>query len=172
MQTTKEINPHPRIAPCVNPWSVFFFFWCQLLNVDACICHFAREGQVEWTTPTEVRGGWIQISYVTCYTNSIVSCFHVINTKLHNIMCVLVATCVILWSLECIWKKKQKHLNSMPWPALAPWATDHNHMRVCWCLCKDAKSRFTLWLKVKRPLTSTNYIARNQEYGLSSWPFH
>ena len=57
MQTTKEVNPHPRIAPCVNMWSVtFFFFFCHLLNVGACICHIAREGQVEWTTPTEVRG--------------------------------------------------------------------------------------------------------------------
>ncbi len=55
MQTTKEVNPHPRIAPCVNMWSVtffffFFFFLCHLLNVGACICHIAREGQVEWTT--------------------------------------------------------------------------------------------------------------------------
>ena len=44
MQTTKEINPHPRIAPCVNMWSVtflnlFFFFFYYLLNVGACICH-------------------------------------------------------------------------------------------------------------------------------------
>jgi hypothetical protein len=57
MQTTKEGNPHPRIAPCVNKWSVtflflflFLFFWCHLLNVDACVRHIAREGQVEWTT--------------------------------------------------------------------------------------------------------------------------
>jgi hypothetical protein len=33
-------------------WSVtFFFFLCHLLNVGACICHIAWEGQVEWTTP-------------------------------------------------------------------------------------------------------------------------
>ena len=38
---------------------------------------------------------------VTCYTNSIVSLIHVNTTKLHNIMCTLVATCVILRSLEC-----------------------------------------------------------------------
>ena len=57
MQTTKEVNPHPRIAPSVNMWSVFFFFFlCHFLNVGACICHIAWEGQVEWTTPMEVRG--------------------------------------------------------------------------------------------------------------------
>ena len=50
MQTTKEVNPRPCIAPCVNMWSVFFcFFLCHLLNVG--ICHITREGQVEWTTP-------------------------------------------------------------------------------------------------------------------------
>ena len=56
MQTTKKVNPHPRIMPCVNMWSVtllilFFFFLCHLLIVGACICHIAREGQAEWTTP-------------------------------------------------------------------------------------------------------------------------
>jgi hypothetical protein len=38
---------------------------------------------------------------VTCYTNSIVSHIHVNTTKLYNITCTLVATCVILRSLEC-----------------------------------------------------------------------
>ena len=64
MKTTKEVNPHPLIAPCVNMWSVtflflFFFHFCHLSNVGACICHISREGQVEWTTittPSEVRG--------------------------------------------------------------------------------------------------------------------
>ena len=36
MQTTIEGKPHPRIVPCVNMWSVFFFFFiCHLLN---CWC--------------------------------------------------------------------------------------------------------------------------------------
>jgi hypothetical protein len=39
---------------------------------------------------------------VTCYTNSIVSRIHVNTTKLCKIMCTLVATRVILWSLKCI----------------------------------------------------------------------
>ena len=38
---------------------------------------------------------------VTCYTNSIVSCTHVNTTKLCNITCTLVATCVIIRSLDC-----------------------------------------------------------------------
>ena len=66
LQTTKEVNPHPRIVLCVNMWSVTFFFFfcllCHLLNVGACICYIAWEGQVEWTSPTEVRREWIQIS--------------------------------------------------------------------------------------------------------------
>ena len=37
---------------------------------------------------------------VTCYTNSIVSRIHVNTLKLRNITCTLVATCVILRSLE------------------------------------------------------------------------
>ena len=67
MQTIKEVNPHPCIAPSVNMWSVtflgflLFLFLCHLLNVGARIWHIAREGQMEWTTPTEVRGEWIQI---------------------------------------------------------------------------------------------------------------
>jgi hypothetical protein len=40
---------------------------------------------------------------VTCYTNSIVSCIHVDTTKLRHITCTLVATVVILRSLECMW---------------------------------------------------------------------
>ena len=55
MQTTKEVNPHSRVAPCVNMWSVTFlfltFFLCHLLNVGAYICHITQEDQVKWTTP-------------------------------------------------------------------------------------------------------------------------
>ena len=100
-QTTKEVGPHPRIAPCVNMWSVtfllswgLFFFLCHLLNVDACACHIAHDGQVEWT--------FVLFQNATCYTHSIVSCIHVNNNKLNIITCTLVATSVILQSLECI----------------------------------------------------------------------
>ena len=52
-QTTKEVDPHPHIAPCVHMRSVtilFFFFLCHLLKVGASIRHIVWEGQMEWTT--------------------------------------------------------------------------------------------------------------------------
>ena len=48
MQTTQEVNPHPPIVPCVNMWSVFFFFF-YLLNVGVCVCHVAHEAK--WSEP-------------------------------------------------------------------------------------------------------------------------
>ena len=47
---------------------------------------------------------------VTCYTNSIVSHIHVNTTKLCNIMCTLVATGVILQSLECNEAQRKVHV--------------------------------------------------------------
>ena len=88
-QTTQEVNPHPCIAPCINMWSVTFLFF-HLLNVGACICHIINMLH------------FVLFRSVTCYTNSIVSRIHVNTTKLYNIMCTLVVTCVILRSLECI----------------------------------------------------------------------
>jgi hypothetical protein len=38
---------------------------------------------------------------ITCYTNSIIPRIYANTTKLRNITCTLVATGVILWSLEC-----------------------------------------------------------------------
>ena len=63
MQTTKEVNLHPGIAPYVNTWGatfLFLFFFSSLchlhlLNIGACMCHIAREGQVEWTTPHQEK---------------------------------------------------------------------------------------------------------------------
>jgi hypothetical protein len=112
MQITQEINPHPRTAPCVNIWSVTFFFFffslCHLLNLGACIRHTAWEGQVEWTTLAYVgdtrtnsnrpRIYFVLFHNVTCYINSIVLRIHVNTTKPRNITCTLVATGVILGS--------------------------------------------------------------------------
>src|ERR1700738_5232575 len=41
MQTTKEVSSHPPIAPCVNMWSVTFFFFF-FLDVGACIRHIVK----------------------------------------------------------------------------------------------------------------------------------
>ena len=106
MQTIKEVNPHPCIAPCVNMWSVtflLFFFLCHLLNVGACMCHMYRPGRpsgVDHTTPLKMLN-FVLFHSVTCYTNSTVSRIHVNTTKLRDIMHTLIATCVILQSLEC-----------------------------------------------------------------------
>ena len=114
MQTTKKVNPHPRIMPCVKMWSVTFlfsfFFLCHLLNVGACVRCIACEGQVEWTILVWLTGVRIQIVLTSplyyfimshAYTNSIASGIHVNITKLRNITCTLVATGVILQSFEC-----------------------------------------------------------------------
>ena len=91
MQTTQEVNPHPRIAPCVDMWSAIFFFLCHLMNVGAPhhtikMLHF------------------VLFYSVTCYTNSKASRIHVNTTKPHYITCTLVDTGVILRSLECMCK--------------------------------------------------------------------
>ena len=40
---------------------------------------------------------------VKCYSNSLLSCIHVITANPLYITCALVATCMILGGLECIW---------------------------------------------------------------------
>ena len=56
MQITKEVNPHPRIVPCVNMWNVtflilFFFFYLYhlLLTVGACVA--ASPKKAKWSGP-------------------------------------------------------------------------------------------------------------------------
>ena len=86
---------------------LLILFLIRLLNVGACICHIAWEGQVEWTTTNHTIKmlHFLLFHSVTCYTNSIVSCIPVNTTKLRDVTCTLVATCVILRSLECNFKK-------------------------------------------------------------------
>jgi hypothetical protein len=97
MQTTKEVNSHPRIAPCVNMWSatflfLFFFFmpfvecWCMHMPYRP-----VKPNEMDHTTPL--------ISHATLnlwYHTSMLTI-----AKLRNITCTLVATGVILRSLEC-----------------------------------------------------------------------
>ena len=111
MQTIKEVNPHSRIAPCVNMWSVtflflfffFFFILCHLLNVGDAYAISPRKAKRSEPHHTIKMLHFVLFHSVTCYTNSIVSCIHVNTTKLRNIMCALVATGVTLRSLEYIW---------------------------------------------------------------------
>ena len=106
MQTNQEVNPHPRIVSCVNMWSVFFFFFflcCHLLNVGACI-YATSPGKAKWSGPHRIIKmlHFVLFHSVTFYTKSIVSHIHVNTTKIRNITCTLVATSVILRSLECM----------------------------------------------------------------------
>ena len=119
MQTTNEVNPHPRTAPRVNMWSVTFlfssssssFFRCHLLNVGACTYPPQCPGRPSGVDHTSVGDGTtnanslhislVLLHNVTCYTNSIVSRIHVNTTKLRNVTCALVATSAILRSLKC-----------------------------------------------------------------------
>ena len=80
---------------------LFFFFWCHLLIIGACIFYILEKAK--WSGPQQQRWGEIEFKFhsVTSYTDSIISCIHVNTTKLCNIMCSLVVTCVILRSLEC-----------------------------------------------------------------------
>ena len=57
--------------------------------------------EVDHTTPFNMLHFMLFHNF-TCYTNSLVSHIHVNTTKLHNITCTLVATDVILRSLDCI----------------------------------------------------------------------
>jgi hypothetical protein len=102
LQTIQEVNPHPRIAPCVNMWSVFFFFFFFFF---LCLhAYVTLYGKAKWSGRhhTMKMLHFVLFHNVTCYTRySIVSRIHVTTTKVHNITCSLVATSVILWSLEC-----------------------------------------------------------------------
>jgi hypothetical protein len=123
MQTTKEANPHPHFAPCVNMWSCPLLLLLLLLLMPLveywCMHpphHPGRPSGVGHTSVGDKRTNsncphtcYVLFHIVTCYTNSIISCIHVNTTKLHNITYTLVATNMTLRSLECkcylhLWK--------------------------------------------------------------------
>ena len=106
MQTTKEVNPHPRIASCVNMWSVtFFFFFFSSYGTCWMLVHAYAilSRKAKWSRPHQWRWEDNEFKFhsVTCNTNSIVSRIHVKTIKLSSSTCSLVATKVILQSLEC-----------------------------------------------------------------------
>ena len=109
MQTTKQVNPHTHSAPCVDMWSVnfLFFFFFLLCHLFECWCmHMphrpGRPSGVDHTNGGERRKNEFKFHSAICYTISIVSLIHVNTTKLRIITCNVVATSVILWSLDCI----------------------------------------------------------------------
>ena len=88
MQATKEVNLHSRIVPCVNMWSVFFFFFFLrvLESLVECWCTHMPHRRGRPSGVDHTNGGERRMN-----SNSIVSHIHVNTGKLCNITCTLVA---------------------------------------------------------------------------------
>ena len=94
MQTTLEVNPHPRFVPCVSMWSVFFF--CLLMPlVELLVRGFVTLfGKVKWEV-----GIW---RWIMCYYTTDFPQYHLLKTMNPNPKpCLLPLTCVAhLWAVE------------------------------------------------------------------------
>ena len=94
-------------------------------------------GKAKWSGPYQWREeNEFKFHSLTCYTNSIILLIHVNTIKLRNITCTLVATCVILQSLECI----------------APPSCTHNHP----CHNMNVWMYFNTFEKATKPLKNLN----------------
>ena len=87
-----------------------------LMSLVECWCmhmphRLGRSSGVDHTTSFNMLH-FVLFHSVTCYANSLVSCIHVNTTKLRNITCTLVATGVILRSLECTCMPKKSRVPS------------------------------------------------------------
>ena len=81
MQTTKEVNPHPWIAPYVSICGVSPSYSSYSSCVDV-----TSPGRAKWSGPRHTINmlHFALFHSVTCCTNSIISRIHVNTTKLRN----------------------------------------------------------------------------------------
>ena len=110
MQITKEGNPHlalRHVSICGVSLSSSSYVTCWML-VHAYV---TSSGKTKWSGPhhTIKMLHFVLFHNFTCYTNSTISCIHVNTTKFRNVTCTLVATGVILRSLECTGIRFPKH---------------------------------------------------------------